>query len=354
MKILYVINKSNVGGLQTTTRNKIKAMKNGGIQADVIFLEHGDGEYLFKNISFSYVKNNNQFTEKVILEQYDIILFVNSLTLLNHVPSNFNGKLIYELRGWSPGVEKELSKNTNLDRIDGVFCIANHIIELVKPYFNKHIPILVEGNTIDPEFKYITPIKRQDNNNVNIQPKKGHLVIAFVGRVENQKNWIEFVNICRLVAKKNKIEVWIISNPNTSKMLKDMINELSKSHIIVKTKHVPFEKMPIIYSKIADSGGCLLSTSIREGLGNSILEPMACMCPVVSSDKPGKNEIIIHGKNGFLYPLGNIKSASKRIDIVINNTKVRNQLVHSGLKTINENYGQKAYVERFLKLLSKI
>lgn len=45
-------------------------------------------------------------------------------------------------------------------------------------------------------------------------------------------------------------------------------------------------------------------SSLLEGFGLPVLEAMACRCPVVSTLCGGPKEIIEHGKNGFLVPVG--------------------------------------------------
>lgn len=44
--------------------------------------------------------------------------------------------------------------------------------------------------------------------------------------------------------------------------------------------------------------------SLYEGQSNSILEAMSTGLPVVASDIPGNRDLIAHGKNGLLFPLG--------------------------------------------------
>jgi hypothetical protein len=65
---------------------------------------------------------------------------------------------------------------------------------------------------------------------------------------------------------------------------------------------VPFDAMPDLYREVAASGGCILSTSVREGLPLTLLEAQACGCTVVASDVPGNNECVSAQHGGTLYP----------------------------------------------------
>ncbi|KPH71105.1 hypothetical protein [Oceanobacillus caeni] len=229
MKILYVINKSTDGGAVSTTRNRINAFRKRGIEAEVFFLSRGDGANMFKDIPHYYLKNVKDFQKRITNGGYDCIIFVYSLDYLKHVPSSYKGKKIYELRGWSKGVISQIRKKNISKSVDAIVCIAHHIVPLVRPYFKKGTPIFVDGNTIDPIFQYVEQSTRAWKESP--KPKKDHSVIAFVGRVEMQKNWKEFISIFRIFAKKYPVEAWFLSNPKTSNGIEDLHRICEKKSI---------------------------------------------------------------------------------------------------------------------------
>jgi hypothetical protein len=61
------------------------------------------------------------------------------------------------------------------------------------------------------------------------------------------------------------------------------------------------DEFPLFYSRIAGSGGCLLGTSLYEGLPLTILEALACACPVVAMDSRGVNDIMTGSLRQWLY-----------------------------------------------------
>ncbi|MDQ3686910.1 MAG: glycosyltransferase family 4 protein [Acidobacteriota bacterium] len=65
---------------------------------------------------------------------------------------------------------------------------------------------------------------------------------------------------------------------------------------------VPREKMPDFYREVAASGGCVISTSSREGLPLALIEAQACGCPVIGADVRGVNECVAPEHGGVLYP----------------------------------------------------
>ncbi len=356
MKILFIIPRPNVGGLQTSSRSRINALRSKGIEAEVLFFSQGDGAYIFKDIPHFYVNNANQFKLIVSENNYDFISFIYSLKYINDLPEDFEGKVLYEVRGWSSSVIQGLNQALKSQSVDAVICIAKYLESRVKAKVKDKIPIFVDGNTVDPMFNSLrstTSTKWTDCP----KPLGKRKIIAFIGRVDNSKNWKEFVNICYFISLNYKIELWFICNPNNSKCLNQMLIKTTKLNLHTITRvisNVHNDKMPTVYSVINASGGYVLSTSLREGLGNGILEPMACGCPVVSSNVPGKNEIITHNYNGLLYETGNIKEAVKYIKCLMFNKKKRIKIIKNALKTIKSEYAQEKYVFRYLDILSKI
>ena len=359
MKILFVVPKPNVGGLQTTLRNRIYALNAACIRAEVIFQQRGDGEYIFDRIPHRFIRYPSTFANAVKSGKYDVVSFIYSLRFLPYVPRDYKGIVLYEVRGWGRKVELEFD-NLARDpdgsrRLNAIVCIARYLVPLVKRRLHRDIPVFVDGNAVDPMFHFIPPSKRVWKKLP--VPKPGRKVIAYVGRVEESKNWSEYVDICEKVSRTDPIESWVICHPNTSRDLDLLIKRCETGpmkDVLRVIRHVPNHYMPQLYSAVKKSGGCVLTTSRREGLGNSVLEPMACGLPVVSSDVPGKNEIIRHGVNGLLYPLGNVDAGARCVRRIIRNQRLRNKLITHALRTIRTEYSPSDYVRRFMKILTRL
>ena len=67
---------------------------------------------------------------------------------------------------------------------------------------------------------------------------------------------------------------------------------------------------------------CLL-TSESEGLSNAIIEYMLAGVPVVCTNAGGNPELIEHGRNGFLYEVGDVESLAESICSLIGDASMR-------------------------------
>jgi len=79
-----------------------------------------------------------------------------------------------------------------------------------------------------------------------------------------------------------------------------------------------------------------LSASHSDGTSISLLEAMGCGRPVLVSDIPGNKEWVTPGKNGWLFPDGNVEALSQAIVQVLSE---RPKLPEMGLsaRLITEN-----------------
>ncbi len=91
-------------------------------------------------------------------------------------------------------------------------------------------------------------------------------------------------------------------------------------------------------------------TSVCEGLGNAIIEALACGTAVVSTDCPyGRREILQGGRHGTLTPVGDAAALAAAIDAALRTAPDRAALMARGL-----NYTTARAAERFLDIISEL
>src|SRR5690606_15384130 len=88
--------------------------------------------------------------------------------------------------------------------------------------------------------------------------------------------------------------------------------------------------------------------SESEGFSNSIIEYMCFGKPVVCSSTGGNPEIVDHGKNGLLFPVGDVEILAKNLLMLLSNGSLRNKLGRAGAEKVGRCFGLDAMVDAHL------
>lgn len=83
--------------------------------------------------------------------------------------------------------------------------------------------------------------------------------------------------------------------------------------------------------------GVGVNTSESEGFSNAVIEYLACGVPVVATNAGGNPEIVIHGENGFLVPVGAPSLMAEKVLFLMRNRSLAAEMGRAGrLKVLTE------------------
>jgi len=164
-----------------------------------------------------------------------------------------------------------------------------------------------------------------------------------------QKDFLTLLKAFRIVRNSRMVKLLIIGDgPHKEKIL-SWIKEMSLNEDVLL---LGFQNNPFQY--ISKSEVFVLS-SFFEGFGNVIVEAMALGVPVISTDCPsGPEEIIEHGINGFLVPVGDYNRMAEYILNILNDNELWNKISLAGLKRAEDFSALKMaknYEKLFLELI---
>ncbi len=294
------------------------------------------GTYIFEDIDINLYNPQNLNEIETILNNnhYDVISSIDCPEvheILEKIPQNV--KVICEIHTPYP-IHRSYLKDGNLPA--NVQCIVTPsktfeslIRKELKNRF-KNIPIHVIPNPVENNF-----LELIENSSYTFTRK----IIGWIGRFDKIKNPTELFNIASAFTSRNDIEFYIVGSPP-----KDNINfvsaEIRKFKGRVNFVWLPFidhRKIQKFYTMLRISGGCFLSTSKGEAFCTTVIESMACRCPVVASNIDAFKEILEDGDCGSLYRLGNIKEAIKAITRTLEDHTYRDKIVQNAYNKVKEN-----------------
>jgi len=133
-------------------------------------------------------------------------------------------------------------------------------------------------------------------------------VILNVGSMKPMKNHATLIDAFDRVTNSREARLVLIGEGGSRKALVDRVNELGISSKVdfLGEKTNPYQFMA--------AASVFVLSSRYEGLGNVLIEALACGCPVVSTDCPyGPAEVLENGEFGKLVPVGDPEALADAI-----------------------------------------
>lgn len=168
-----------------------------------------------------------------------------------------------------------------------------------------------------------------------------------IGRMTDQKDQILILKAFKNIKHKVQFKLIIMGKGKNKKLLNDYItiNDLQKN-----IKLIDYKQNPYPYIKKSD---VFILSSKFEGLPNVLLEAQFLKKTIISTNCPtGPREILLDGKAGFLFKVGNVKQLQDMIVYVNDkkNKKIIKQKINIGFKSMARfNFDQN--INKYFKLL---
>ena len=101
--------------------------------------------------------------------------------------------------------------------------------------------------------------------------------------------------------------------------------------------------------------GCdiYLSTSLFEGLSNSIMEAMAVGLPIIATDVGDNKYLVKDGFNGYLIPCKDVDGIAEKLTLLSKSEDLRNDFGKKSRLLIEDKFSQEKFLEHYLNLFSE-
>ncbi|SDT11176.1 Glycosyl transferases group 1 [Paenibacillaceae bacterium GAS479] len=353
MKILLIFSTPS-GGMETLNRIRARALTASGLQCHLLYTNGGGGLQNISGITVLVSQSFDHITGLIRRENYDAIIVCSYVILLEHIrQSGYRGRLIFEVQGLgTPEMAQTFLHDfgTVLRRCaDGLlYPVTKHLEELMQNAF----PDM-------PHFCFDDPLDT-DSFGYSRFPIVPQQILGWIGRIEKNKNWREFLAIAEWLRPVfPQMELWMfvdadLCEPQEKLNFDRWLRTSPLARRLTVRSNVPHSQMADYLSIIGDSGGLLLSTSVREGFGYAVAEAMLCRCPVLSTNSGGVTRFIIPDKTGKFYSIGNIEEAAKGACQLMQDVYYREQIRIRGEQHIRDHFSTAVYMGHFHSMLKQI
>jgi glycosyltransferase involved in cell wall biosynthesis len=200
--------------------------------------------------------------------------------------------------------------------------------------------IIVNLGTDTNEFKPAFD-KKKAKENINLNPD--HIIIGYHGRLGREKNLITLYRAFRKLEKKHSnIKLLIVGSG-----VKDQENIFSSDRNVIMTGRkenvVPYLQAMDIY----------VLPSFTETSSLSTMEAMSCGLAVITTPVGYVKEYINEKENGMFFPFSNSTRLYMKLDLLINDLALREQLGRNARKTIISKFNWDNTYKKIKEIIGK-
>jgi len=235
----------------------------------------------------------------------------------------------------------------SIENNNGITAVSEYLAESTKSKFKIKNDIAVIPNFVD-----LKRFSRKNNPEFRLSfAKPGEKIICHASNFRNIKRIPDVIEIFYRIQKKVASKLVMIG---AGPELDDARKLVNKLHI---TDRVTFLQMTGTVEDVLGICDLFLLPSELESFGLAALEAMSCSVPVIASRVGGIPEFIESGENGFLAPLGDVKTMSNMAIELLSDTSLYDKLSSASRKTVVKRFSEdkivNMYEDYYRKILSE-
>jgi len=330
MRVLFVYKYLTLGGVETVLATRLRSLAAWGIDAHAWFFYDGPGRVIFEDLA-SQVHVGTSAALHRFLKEVDFTM-ISSLDTEELFPTFCRlgnpTRLVIEAHSPYPEGLEYLRQLGNLP-VAAVFVPSQYQVGVVRKRLKIKVDIRVIPNPLGEAFT---------DGLVDFIPKPAHPIVAWIGRLDEMKNWKEFIDIAAILHRRlQQVEFWIVGKAGSNEVDKELFRRAQKSGLLQRLRWVrglPYTYMPRLLDAVRTSGGIVVSTSKGDSFGMTVAEGMARGCAVVVPSAGPFTEFVTHGIQGLVYPLGSVSEGALRIQRLLEEDAFRCECSMQGRETI--------------------
>lgn len=184
--------------------------------------------------------------------------------------------------------------------------------------------------------------KKKDNTQINI---------ITVARFVHQKDFLTSIKAIHYAfsnSENKNIHYTILGYGELENEIRFWINKYKLDNnvtIVINPKNV---------NEYLAQSDVYLSTSLVEGLSNSIMEGMSFALPIVATNVGDNRYLVIEGFNGYLTKIGDFKQLGNHILELSKSSEKRSELGKNSFSHLNMNFSIEKFEFNYLSIINKL
>jgi glycosyltransferase involved in cell wall biosynthesis len=354
VRILFIYQFCTLGGVEAVLRNRLEELAAHGVAVSLAFLDDLGGSDTFRRVpGIRLSVSRRELARRLAEERFDFIVPIDTPEAYSLLRGATNrGVIVTEVHSNHP---------PNLQYLHALASTGTRAVltpsrfqrELILREFpavgRAEIPVHIVPNPIDVRrFRFVAP-----------RAPAARPVVGWVGRLEPQKNWRQFVALASALTHAGEdLDFVMVGGERAPTAVKETLRSLVTVRELVDrfrwVSRLPYERMPAFYSLLAASGGCLVPTSLVEPFGMTVVEAMACGSPVVAPRIDAFTELIEEGVSGLHFPSGDVVAATERVRQLLGDATLRERLRCGEGERIATHFTAERSVARLLEVLASL
>ena len=189
----------------------------------------------------------------------------------------------------------------------------------------------------------------------NIRPTRsneGNFKILFIGSITDRKKPHLIVEALPKLHD-DKVELHLVGPTPNHKYL-DELREKIISNNLEDRVYIHGTKSRDEVKEFYSESNLMILPSVSEGLARVIFESQVTACPVLVTDAPGMQDIVIDGQTGYVFESNDLKTMIEKIDYIIKNYSEATAVGKNAKDFILSNYSADNFKFSFQKIFDTV
>jgi|LSQX01.2.fsa_nt_gb glycosyltransferase involved in cell wall biosynthesis len=184
-----------------------------------------------------------------------------------------------------------------------------------------------------------------------IKERKTSVCIGMVSRFAIYKGHFIFLEAIKQVIDKSSLDINVLIVGTGNSSYKSKLEEWIKNNGVQNIVRIVREDSVEALKKIDI---LVVPSFIPEGFGRTVVEAQLSRTPVIGTNIGALPELIEDGKTGFLVDPKNSQQISEKIEYIIKNPDIREEIIENALNNALENFTLSKMVEKTIQVYQEL